>query len=353
MKSADIFIIGTGSLAGGIVNCLSQTAEGPLRIAIIGRSMAKASRIASLASARAAVFGTSTTFLPIAMAPFKALPFSRASRSLKPKVIFHLASLQSPWEAGEGPNGWTRLVASAGFGITLPLQLALASEISRGASDCEAAIVNASYPDCVNVALQRLGLRTTCGIGNCAIVEAFCRSRAKAGSGEVRVVGHHGQLGGWMKGNRTRSQPRIWVKGREIEPLSLRPNLGDLGDELNGVTCTTAIPLILALLTGGTLKTSIPGVGRLPGGYPFVLKRGKFKLRLPAGITQAEAIAHNKKGECLDGLDLESGVRFVGKARRALASAGFEYAQGFDLAEWPAVLDKMLLLRERLRKVAG
>ena len=34
--------------------------------------------------------------------------------------------------------------------------------------------------------------------------------------------------------------------------------------------------------------------------------------------------AHNKTGERLDGLDLDAGVKFKGKAHQSLAHAGFE-----------------------------
>jgi hypothetical protein len=74
-------------------------------------------------------------------------------------------------------------------------------------------------------------------------------------------------------------------------------------------------------------------------------------LNLPPTITKAEAIAHNKSGERLDGLDLDSGgVNFIGKVRRALGLVGFDYADGFTFAEWPVVCKKMLTLRDRLRR---
>ena len=211
----DTFIIGTGSLAEAVVNALSQASMGPLRIAVIGRSAAKVSRLALMANARAAVLGTSLTFLSLEIAQFKALAFARAIRSLKPKVIFHAASIQSPWEVDQGQNGWTKLVASAGFGITLTLQLALAAQVSRGAADSEAAIVKASYPDCVNVALHRWVFEPR-GIGNSAVVEAFCRSHVKGKNGDVRVVGHHGQLSVWLKGKRFGSRPRVWGKAGKL-----------------------------------------------------------------------------------------------------------------------------------------
>jgi hypothetical protein len=156
-KTSEIVIIGSGSLATGIVSALSQAAKGSLRITIIGRSETKVSQISLIANARAASFGTSTTFLPLGIREFKALAFSRALRALKPKVILLAASLQSPWEAVQGQTAWTKLLAEGGFGITLPLQLALAAELSRGAADTNAAIVNACYPDCVNVVLPSPG----------------------------------------------------------------------------------------------------------------------------------------------------------------------------------------------------
>jgi hypothetical protein len=111
--------------------------------------------------------------------------------------------------------------------------------------------------------------------------------------------------------------------------------------------------VLLSLLTGETLHTSIPGVAGLPGGYPFVLKHGKFTLRLPAEVPVAEAIAHNKAGERLDGLEVGSEVNFVGKARRSLIAVGFEYAQGFNLAEWQRASNRMVALRNRLRRTSA
>jgi hypothetical protein len=100
-----------------------------------------------------------------------------------------------------------------------------------------------------------------------------------------------------LKGNKSQSQPRIWVNGKEKKSLRLRPDLGRIDEELNNVTSSTST-VIMSLLSGGTLHTSVPGVAGLPGGYPFVLQGRKFTLQqLPAGNTDDEAIAHNKTGE--------------------------------------------------------
>jgi hypothetical protein len=349
LKTAEIIVIGTGSIARGIVFGLSHVLGTFLRVAIIGRSHAKASEIALFANARAAIVGASVACQPMRISHCKAVEFSRLFRSLRPKVILLASSIQSPWEATRGENAWTRLMAQGGFGITLPLQLKLAAEVSRAASNIEVAVVNACYPDAVNVVLDRAGLRMTCGLGNAAIIEAFCRSKVAAKKKDVRVIAHHGHVGPWLIGKASGTQPRIWVQGGEVPGRQLHPNLDAMGEELNSVTASTAIPLLLSLLSGADLSTSIPGVSGLPGGYPFLLKRGKFSLRLPTGVTTAEAIEHNKKGERIDGLDLGTGVKFVGKARQALEAANFEYAQGFSFSDWALACERMVSLRDRLR----
>jgi hypothetical protein len=348
MKKTDIVIVGTGSLAAQVLYALSQAGL-RVRIGIIGRSEVKASELARITNARAGILGVPTVCEPLAIPRFEAHAFTRAFRALKPRIIFQAASLQSPWESGEQQNGWTRLLVSAGFGMTLPLQVALAAEVSRAANDSEAFVINASYPDCVNVALPSLGLWVTCGTGNSAIVESFCRASEGLRNSDVRVVGHHGHLSGWLTGKRSAHQPRIWVNGREMDPLPIGPKLGSIGQELNIVTASTTVAVMLALLSGGTLQVSLPGIAALPGGYPYILKNGKFAMRLPAGISREEAIAHNKTGERSDGLDIGANVRFVGKTREALAAAGFEYAEGFAFAEFTKVRDRMLALRKRLR----
>jgi hypothetical protein len=75
-------IIGSGSLARGIGYALSRVSTGPLRVAIIGRSVGKVSRMAVIANARAASFGAPATFSALGFPEFKALAvFASASFS--------------------------------------------------------------------------------------------------------------------------------------------------------------------------------------------------------------------------------------------------------------------------------
>jgi hypothetical protein len=139
----------------------------------------------------------------------------------------------------------------------------LAAEVSQAASDLETAVVNARYPDAVNVVLDRVGLRMTCGLANAATIEAFCRSKVATGKlgskkKDVRVVAHHGQVHPWLQGKASTRQPWIWLQDQEVPARQLHPNLGAIGEELNRVTTSTAIPLLLSLLAESNLHTSIP-----------------------------------------------------------------------------------------------
>lgn len=349
MNRADLVVVGSGSLAGRVVQGLAVIPKTGMRVAIVARSRRKAAQLALIANARASMVSSSARFEAVEIAKFETVRFSKIFGALRPKAIFQTASLQSPWESAEGQNGWTRLVAAAGFGITLPLQMALTAEVSRAASDGRAAVVNACYPDCVNVALERVGLGLTCGIGNAGIVEAFCRAHERAQGAEVHVVGHHGHLAGWLKGNASAAQPRIWVKGKEVEALALSPKVEAMGEDLNDVTAATALAVILALVNGKTLRVSLPGVAGFAGGYPFAVNKGKFKLDLPSGLSVENAIAQNRSGERIDGLELREGVTFTEKAQEALAAVGFAYAQGFAFKEWEKARNTMIGLSERLR----
>src|ERR1700730_2702688 len=96
LKSAEIIVIGTGSIARGVVYGLSHVPGISLRVAIIGRSLAKASETALLANARAAIVGMSVMCQPFRVSQFKAAELSKLFLSLKPKCILLAASIPSP-----------------------------------------------------------------------------------------------------------------------------------------------------------------------------------------------------------------------------------------------------------------
>jgi len=63
-------------------------------------------------------------------------------------------------------------------------------------------------------------------------------------------------------------------------------------------------------LTGADVATHVPGPNGLPGGYPVRVHGGKVSLRLPSGLSEAEAVARNEQSATRDGvradMDLEA-----------------------------------------------
>jgi len=99
------------------------------------------------------------------------------------------------------------------------------------------------------------------------------------------------------------------------------------------------------------MRASIPGVGGLPAGYPFLLQQGKFQMQFPRGVSLREAIAHNQAGERLDGLELSSSVKFVGEVRHQIAERHHSFANGFAFPDWEKAPEDRLRLRDRLRRL--
>jgi len=338
-----------------MVYALSCFNKATVRMVVLGRSAAKANRVALIGNARSTALGTRVACVPAAIPDFHERALSRVVRRWKPKVVLVAASLHSPWEGELAPNAWTDLVAR-GFGASLPLQLSIVAAASRVACDVGTPLINACYPDAVNVVLYGLKQPATCGIGNAAIIESFCRGKTEPAADRLKVIAHHGHLGGWLAGRRERNQPRIWWRDKEQNALRWRPDFvagsaQKVGEELNQVTAATAVAVLVSLLSGETMRASIPGVGGLPGGYPFLLQQGKFQMQLPRGVSLAEAIAHNQTGERLDGLQLSSSVKFVGEVRHRLAEHHYSFADGFAFPDWEKARRDMLRLRDRLRRL--
>jgi len=207
------------------------------------------------------------------------------------------------------------------------------------------------------------------------------------------VIGHHVHL---YERASTDGEALAW---RGDEPLVevgklLAAQRAASRAELNAVTGLTAARVLTALLTRVELETSLPGPLGLPGGYPVrlaskyhhcaevgplttaiagggVAKAGGgvtgtggsvaeheqqsqpgpgVELRLPAGISIAEAVRLNQRWALLDGAAVDGGrVVFSDDASAELAAVAPELAAGFDLDDLDAVTERMHELRDQLR----
>ncbi|MFF1912959.1 hypothetical protein ACFVYE_15235 [Streptomyces sp. NPDC058239] len=345
-----VVVIGGGSLAASVCAALATAAGPPLQVVVAARGES-VGQLCGLAGTRAALAGRAVRFRPRTTGPDMGAALPEVIRQEAPDGVLLCASHQSPWERRGAPSAWTALLGRGGFGLTLPLQADLAVVAGRAAAECGSWFVNACFPDAVNPVLAALRVPVLCGIGNVALLAASLQARlGLPDQRRLRVVGHHvhlnppgpaGEALGWL----------------DDEPLdgvtaALAGQRACDRSALNQVTGQAGAMLIDALASGSELDTSLPGVAGLPGGYPVRISGGRVTLRLPAGLSRAEAVAANQRWSQADGIVVEGGrVRFAPAAAAALAEAepGWEPGE-FPAERTPDVCRRLLALRERLRR---
>lgn len=79
MKNADIVIVGSGSLAAKLVLGLAQARKAGLRVAIVGRSRGKVSKLTQIANTKAAILSDSTRFVGVEVEKFRRRAFRDCS----------------------------------------------------------------------------------------------------------------------------------------------------------------------------------------------------------------------------------------------------------------------------------
>ena len=356
-KHVDIIVTGSGSLATEVVHGLARTATGALTVALVGRDP---DRLAALArSAEELATQSRLTVHPIVIDWSDDDLIRRVIVELQAKVLVHTASLQSPWTV-DGTDGWSRLIQSQGFGLTVPLQAALALKVARAiaSESAETALVNGCYPDAVNRILSVNGLNVAAGLGNVAILAALLTNGlpARMTDGKyLRVVAHHGHLAAVHDKRKLNPAMRVWLDEQPIDEeaaswLSSAP----LQRNLNSVTGPIAAPMLLALARRMPFwRGHAPGPLGLPGGYPVFVDNGRVQLDLPHDITLAEAQAINKGGALADGIVIDDNgqASLSDAAREALETSAPDEVQ--YIASWHAseVEDRamrLLALREHL-----
>jgi hypothetical protein len=367
---ADLVIVGSGSLAYAVCTALSAprgvALEDPVDVLVVARRAAKVRDLCYVATTAAHLTGRRATFRPAVLDPAgfdsegnaTIRQFEHVFVTARPRGVLVCASYQSPWERFNAPSAWTELLQQAGFGLSLPLQAALALTVARALASTqpEAWLVNACFPDAVNPLLAQSAVPVFSGVGNVALIAAGLQ--AALGLPDQRrlaVLGHHLHL---HAPEQPGDEALGWLDGAPVPDVT-----GLLADlraterpALNHITGTAAAALLLALLTGTELQTSLPGPLGLPGGYPVLVQAGTITLRLPDGLDPAAAVARNQQWADRDGVLVAGGrVAFAPSAAAALAreqTAQPELAEliaGFPVVEQATACRQLLNLRARLR----
>lgn len=240
----------------------------------------------------------------------------------EPTMVVNCASVQSWRRLTELPSALYRELDEAQFGPWLPMHLAPARALGEAVREHGGApvVINCAFPDAVGPVLAPSGLAPTIGAGNVAnVVPALTWSASKVlglpvGELQVRLVAQHyyshrlprsGDGGDAPAALEIRHQGRILDIGERLAAIQLgvstfcRRTGGIDGQSL---TASSVLSVLRALLDDRPRLVHAPAPGGLPGGYPVLASRSGFELSLPEGLTEAEAIDINRKGQYADGV---------------------------------------------------
>jgi hypothetical protein len=358
MRQVEIAITGSGSFATEVLHALARQTTDVLDVALVARDLDRLSQLARSAAEIAASVGGRLRVVPVILDWSDDALISRTVRELRPRVIVHTASLQSPWTLS-GSDRWSTLIKTVGFGFTLPLQAALAMKIARAIADESPAtsLVNACYPDAVNPVLAANGLPVTGGLGNVAILAAVLwdglEPSMKEGK-QLRMIGHHAHFGAFNEGREVEPAVKAWLDEVPIHDVAEQWFRNTrLPRNLNDVAGSAAVPMLFALSDRGpSWKGHSPGPLGLLGGYPVIARAGEIEIDLPAEISLEEAKALNLKAGLADGIALNDNgdVELPDSSRAALKEVdpATDHSIPWSAREVEQQAAWMLYLRESL-----
>jgi hypothetical protein len=353
----EIVICGTGSFAARILFDLVATTPGPLAIAIVGRNADRLMWMRTGAEARADMFGTNARVVDHCLGALTVEAVTDLLGQLQPRVIVNTASVQGGRSTTGMPDGWTRLVQSAGLGVSAVLQARISLDVSKAAAATtpKAYVVNCCYPDVVNPMIAAAGLPISSGIGNVAILAHAFAGALGRGQEKIQLLAQHAALSAFRRPAAERSGRaplRMWLGGREMTNVFERFASVKLAPEpVIDVSGASGVPLFRAMVEGTSWTGHVPGPNGLPGGYPVRLDNGVLRLDLPPGLSETEAMAWNAAFEKENGVlvGADGFVRYSGRVEEALRKVSPTVAAGFAMGEFDAAFDALSALRTRLR----
>lgn len=333
--SATLLIVSLGELGTNVLEAAGRSGLFE-RIVVASRSVDKARARINNALLGCGIDGFFPRFEAVGF-DFNEPASVAALRCIAPDIVFCAPTLLPWWKVG-GLDGAAETPAEkVPFGGYVSLQLApMAMFRDRLA---EAAIdtrwIAASFPDVVNPSLARSGLGPRCGIGNVrepvAKIQALLGDRLGVAPArvEVRLVAQHAFEYAVFQAEPAAELPphllQVTVDGKDYSELgheALRapfPFPFDL--HFNRITASAAIDAMRALLHPSPVRTHLPGVLGLVGGYPVCVENGEISLDLAEPWSEAQAIAINENSLRWDGverIEADGTIVFTVETTRAL-----------------------------------
>ena len=325
-----VFIVGLGGLGSVVLELLAREPV-PIRILVGSRNLARATARCNLArlAARAQGFTPALSCLALDLDAEEATASTIARES--PDVIVCTATRQSWWLPHRLPAPQAEVIRAAGFGVWLPVHLALPLKLMRALrlAHYSGLTLMTPFPDVVNCVLGCLDLAPTCGVGNVDEIATKVRALAAdrldlpAHELDVSLVAHHAldrAAFGAVRGSLPPYFLRIEHRGRDVTqdaggpdvvvaPYPITP-----GPATHFLTAGSTIRLLRALLGDTESRLHAPGPNGLPGGYPVVASRAGIRVDSITGLSLAQAIDINERSHRFDGIeriDPDGSVEFV------------------------------------------
>jgi hypothetical protein len=347
-----VVILGSGSLARSICYSLAVDHSARFVVTVVSRTPSSSAEVCYIANARAASSGAQVRFHGLALEHYSTDSISLVLRQVRPVIVLNCASYQSPWEKDHSPSAWTALLSRAGFGITLPLQAAVAVEAASAAAglDPPPLFLNACFPDAVNPLLNAMGLPIFCGLGNVALLAASIRESLGLGpERRLRVVGHHWHL---HPPGSADDEALAWLDGTPVHGVGslLTRQRAAARSELNLVTGHVTALLLAGLVAGREMWVNLPGPLGLTGGYPVRIHGPAIELDLPTEM-RPRALTLNSRWAERDGVLVEDSgkITFAEHSVREIRAELPNFAHTVRVADIPAVRSELLNLRSHMR----
>lgn len=352
-----LVVVGTGAFALGLCKALARTVTEPTTVYVMGRATHACDTLCARAAKSAPA--SQARFRPVVSNLSPGTDLRPVMASLAPQLAVVCASYQSPKDVWRGGTEWSRLVRAAGFGVTLPLQAALADLVAvacQDSGDTPVPLVNACFPDAVNALLHARGRAVLGGVGNVATLSAELSDALAPGRPErLKLLAHHVHL---HAPENPGHEARCWLDDRPLSDADTRAHLEPARTRpralLNDRGASAAADLVGALLDGRRYVGHVPGPAGLVGGYPVTVESGQLALRLPPGLSAADAQRWNEEVSRLDGGWVDSGgtFRLTARAAEAVAPHLPELARECRAEELMDLCARQLRLRERLQNPA-
>lgn len=339
-----ILLSGVGNLGGWALELLART-PGVDRIVTMKRSPWAGPSLATLAMIGSVFQGHTKAFEHHQVDLAETDSVVRLLAETRPEAILHSATVQSPSKLmrADIDPGLRTVLKAATFGMWLPWHLLPAAQLAEAVEKAgvETHIVNAAFPDVVNVALwQRYGHGPTAGAGNVEICAERILRHVMEASGansediKVSLVGSHALLSYGPRGG-VPYHFRLLVEGHDATPeydldniLTSWPEPIDWRKvDVFSLFAASAVKNVMALLSGSSIRTHVTSPHGLPGGYPAWIGDGRIDLDLPSGLSRGEAITINQSAGRWDGIDrVESNGRVVytSEAHDAMKELGYQ-----------------------------